>query len=340
MRATGLWLAIVGTVTCLAATVPASAAQKVLYSLTEENDSIFTTQDRHYTQGLLFARTAVADPGSFWDRMGTGFSHLPGWLGAGPAVARHYTFPLFGQSMFTPTDITSPTPDSADRPYAGWLYIGAGLSQRDASGRTDDLQLLVGVVGPSALAMQVQNGFHEIFGFHKADGWGHQLRDEPALLVSYQTTWDQALPHLGPISTDLLPSVGVVAGNVLTYGALSFTLRLGQGLTAGAPARTIAPGLSGSGWFDPSLMNGPVAWWIYGGLQGRAVARNIFLQGNSWRTSASVPMRRLVADEDVGVAVLFRLGLRVDVSYIRRSKEFFGQENDDRIGSITVSAPF
>lgn len=315
------------------------AAQDPLYSLTEENHSIFTHQDRHYVQGLMFTRTAVPQADSLWQGLDNDFGRVAGWLGAGPAVEQHYQWPIIGQSIFTPEARLSPVPDPRDEPYAGWLYLGAGLTQRDAGGRTDHLQLLLGVVGPWALGKPVMNNFHHIFGYGPANGWSHQLHSEPGLLVGYSVNWDLPLPQLGPISADFLPGGGITAGNVLTYGAVNATLRVGQGLAAGDTPRTITPGLSGTGTFDPSRLDGFMGWFIYGGVQERAVWRNIFLQGNSWRDSPSVPMKHFVTDENVGVAFMFRFGLRVDITYIKRSKEFFGQNGDDRIGSVTLSAP-
>lgn len=316
-----------------------------IYALTEEDDGIFTHQDRHYTQGLLLSRTTTPQARGFWDQLADhSIDPLAHWLGAGPANERRDQW-LVGQSIFTPTDTKTPTPDPHDRPYAGWLYTGAGLMQRSASGRIDHLQLLVGVVGPAALAQQTQDTFHALAGFGKAEGYGHQLRDEPGLILSYQTIWDRpvfSLPWFGarPLQGDVLPELGVTLGNVLTYGEAGLTLRLGQSLAAGGTPRTITPGLSGSGWFDPARINGAFSWMIYGGIQTRAVWRNLFLEGNSYLSSPGVRKRNFVTDEDVGMSFLFRFGLRVDITYIKRSREFVGQINDDRVGSITLSTPF
>lgn len=314
--------------------------QSPIYSLTEENDGIFSHQDRHYTQGLMFTRSAPPLAGGFWDGLAGNFGQLTGWLGAGPAVERRYQWPIAGQSEFTPTNIKTFTPDPHDRPYAGWLYVGAGLMQRSDSGRIDHLQLLLGVVGPAALAKQVQDGFHAFAGYGQANGYAHQIGNEPGLVVSYQTIWDRPLVSLGPVQTDALPEIGITAGNVLTYGEIGFTLRAGQSLAAGGTPRTITPGLSGSGWFDPDKINGAFGWMIYVGIQTRAVWHNLFLEGNSYKSSPSVEKRNFVTDADAGISLLFHFGLRVDVSYIKRSREFSGQVNDDRIGSVTLSTPF
>lgn len=316
------------------------AVAPTMYSLTEENDGIFTGQDRHYTQGLMFTRTATPLAGGFWDGLAQRFGDVAGFLGAGRAVSRRYQFPILGQSEFTPTDIMASQPDPRDRPYAGWLYTGASLSQQSASGRTDRLQLLLGVVGPYALAKQVQDGFHSFAGYGQANGYSHQIGNEPGLLLGYQTTWRVPLLDVAGVASELRPETGVTLGNVLTYGEVGVSLRLGQSLAAGGTPQTITPGLSGSADFDPRRLDGAFGWMVYGGIQTRAVWRNIFLEGNSFTTSAHVAKRNFVTDEDLGVALMFRFGLRLDISYIKRSREFSGQVNDDRFGSITLTAPF
>lgn len=316
-----------------------SAATAPLWSFTEENDGIFTHQDRHYTQGFRVSRSAEPSPGGPWQRLTDGFGGLARRLGAGTAVKQRDQWPIIGQSEFTPQNKDDFIPDPKDRPYAGWLYLGAGLEQTDAHGRTDRAQLLLGVVGPLAFARQAQNGFHKLFGYGKARGWDFQLHNEPALLAQYQTIWDLPVYRFGYLESDALPETGVTLGNVLTYGELGGWLRIGHGLAAGGTPETITPGLSGSGGLTVDKLAGAFGWMLYGGVQTRAVWRNLFLEGNSYQDSPGVEKRDFVTDETVGISFLFRFGLRLDITYVKRGREFSGQNYDDRFGSITVSAP-
>lgn len=319
----------------------AAAAQEneSLYALTEENDGILGGQDRHYTQGFMFTRTVTAPGQGLWGELSDALDRVSGWLGAGPEWERRYRWPIVGQSLFTPADLKTLAPQPNDRPFAAWLYAGVGLQRRSINGRLDQFQLLLGVVGPLAMGERAQNKFHHIFGFSRAQGWNNQLHNEPGLLARYQASWDLPLWYQGSLEGDLLPEAGMAVGNILTYGDAGVTLRLGQGLAAAGTPQTITPGLSGSGWFDPAALNGPFGWMLMAGIQTRAVWRNLFLQGNTFRHSPSVRMRHFVTDEDVGVSLLFRLGLRVDVVYVKRSHEFYGQAGDDRFGSVTLSVP-
>lgn len=62
----------------------------------------------------------------------------------------------------------------------------------------------------------------------------------------------------------------------------------------------------------------------------------LFLDGNSFRAGPRIAKKSLVADVNVGAALLFP-HFRVSAGYTLRSKEFRGQKGDDEIGSLTVS---
>ena len=81
------------------------------------------------------------------------------------------------------------------------------------------------------------------------------------------------------------------------------------------------------------------AWYFFVGAEGRAVARDIFLDGNNFRESPSIDSKPWVTDFQAGLAVLFQ---RVRVSYtqIIRTPEFEGQQRPDFFGSLSLSARF
>src|SRR5215470_12631338 len=123
-------LAIWGAVLLTAAAPAARADEGQRLSVIEENDSLFFNSDDHYTQGLRFAWLGpdVAQ-GSEWnepfDLLG---GMLPVFGEADGERSRRYAL-SFGQSFFTPSVIAANPPDPTDRPYAGWLYLGADLLQ-------------------------------------------------------------------------------------------------------------------------------------------------------------------------------------------------------------------
>jgi len=105
-----------------------------IFAVTEENDLLsnpFTADhtDRHYTQGLKLTYLGGDD-------------EMPGWAAkvadALPTVvidvnARNLGY-AFGENMYTPENLLTRELITNDRPYAGWLYVGALLQRRGVAG--------------------------------------------------------------------------------------------------------------------------------------------------------------------------------------------------------------
>jgi lipid A 3-O-deacylase len=307
-------------------------------SVIEENDSFFDSDD-HYTQGL---RLGYLGPDvardSEWNEP---FDALGGLLPVFPARegerSRRYAL-SFGQSMFTPTVITADPPDPRDRPYAGWLYLGASLLQDTDRRILEHLELQLGVVGPASLAKPVQRRWHEFVGATEPEGWDSELHNEPGIVLSYERKWRLTLAGDGATGIDLIPELGASLGNVLTYGEAGVMLRFGHNLQADYGPARIRPALSGTDYFNRDYLDGDFGIYGFVGAQGRAVGRNIFLDGNSFRSSPSVDKEPLVADLQAGVSLFWLNGTRLDVSVVHRTEEFEGQDGGDAIGVVSFGA--
>jgi len=295
----------------------AAAAENWTTTLISENDAYFNIGDRHYTNGVYLSLTTPP-------RAGTGDFN------------RRYSF-FIGQSIFTPEDLTLVTPDPDDRPYAGWLYVGARM-YRESARVLDRFDVNLGVVGPSSGAEAVQVWFHSMGMFGgsvRPMGWGSQLHDEPALVLNAQRTWRLTLAEGGVLAGELLPEANVALGNVFTYAGVGATLRVGRNLRADWGAPRIQPALQGSDFTDRDAA-GSFAWYIYAGVEGRAIARNIFLDGNTWKDSARVSREAFVADYNLGAAVIAG-PFAVRLSYTERTHEFDTQRGNDKFGSLNLS---
>jgi lipid A 3-O-deacylase len=338
--ARGLRLAIGGALLLSAAApAPLRADDGQRLSVIEENDSLFLDSDDHYTQGLRIGWLGPdVQHDSEWNEP---FDFLGGLLpvfGAGERErSRRYAL-SFGQSFFTPSVITANPPDPRDRPYAGWLYLGADLLQDTDRRMLEHLELQVGVVGPAALGKQVQQGWHEIIGATKPEGWDSQLENEPGLVLSYERKWRFTLAGDRGSGIDVIPELGGTVGNVFTYGEAGVMLRIGHNLQADYGPARIRPALSGTDYFNRDYLDGDFGIYGFIGAQGRAVARNIFLDGNSFRSSASVDKEPLVADLQAGVSLFWLSGMRLDVSVVHRTDEFEGQRGGDTFGIVSLGA--
>jgi hypothetical protein len=239
-----------------------------------------------------------------------------------------------GQETFTPhdTDASAPLPD--DRPYAGWLYLEASSIVERAGGPADIFSVAAGVVGPSALAEDFQRSVHRLIRDDDVLGWDNQLRNEPGLMASFDRIW-RPIRHNGGLGVDILPHLGVSAGNVLTEARGGATLRVGSGLerTLG-PARMARSSPTG-GYFSSEGLT----WQIFAGGQARGVAHNIFLDGNTWRDSLSVEKKHFVGDLFFGAA-LQAWGFQFAYTHTFRTKEFEGQAINLDYGALTLSGAF
>jgi hypothetical protein len=80
-------------------------------------------------------------------------------------------------------------------------------------------------------------------------------------------------------------------------------------------------------------------WYLFAGVDGRIVGRDIFLDGNTFQDSRSVDKKRLVGDASLGAALLFPWG-RLSYVHTFRSEEFDGQDSFAEFGSVNLSVRF
>ncbi len=327
-----------------------SSKMKCVASAQIENDLFGSGEDNHFTHGTRLSMLVPAslnedknDCRPLRQLVKPGFDLVETLLPAFLFPRSNRLSFSVGQSIFTPDDITNPSLIQDDRPYAGWLYAGFGFvtetdrnRKRDKGQIFENLELDLGIVGPSSFADETQTEWHALINTRTPRGWDNQLKDEVGVLLTYERKWLSPEYPFGIFSYDVAPSWGAAAGNVYTYAATGVTFRFGQDLPNDYGPPRIRPALQGGGFFEP---NDGFGWYIFAGFEGRAVARNIFLDGNTFRDSHSVDKRPVVGDLQVGLVLAWE---RVQLSFtnVFRTKEFNGQKKYDEFGSINLSFRF
>ena len=81
---------------------------------------------------------------------------------------------------------------------------------------------------------------------------------------------------------------------------------------------------------------GPLSWSLFAGVQGRAVARNLFLDGNTFEDSASVDRNPLVGDFQTGFTISAG-DWRLAYTYVTRTEEFDTQPTQQDFGALALS---
>ena len=155
--------------------------------------------------------------------------------------------------------------------------------------------------------------------------------------MTYQRSWRSFVSQsVSGFDFNVTPHAGGAFGNVFTYANAGLMLRFGERLPLDYGPPRIQPSLPGSGFFIPQDGFG---WYLFAGVEGRAVARNIFLDGNTFRDSRSVDKEPLVGDLQFGIAITLR-NVRLSYTHVLRTQEFTSQAEDDNFGAFSLSARF
>ncbi len=301
-----------------------------------END-IFARSDRQYTNGFKFSwLSADMDDYELTGWSETVVGHLP-FINR-PGVVRNLGL-SFGQEIYTPDDIRLPNPPQDDRPYAGWLYAGISFHSKTLT-RTDIIEFNVGVIGPLSLAEETQKTIHSIFGADRPEGWDHQLKTEPGILGLYERKWRAGDYAFGEaFRTDFIPHVGAGVGNVAVYGSAGGMVRYGYNLPRDFGTNPLRRPGDVPLPADDGAPRPPFGVHLFAGVDGRYVAHDIFLDGNTFRDSRSVERRPWVAELNGGLGFEYR-DFRATYSIVYRTRQFESQDRSLLFGSISATVPF
>ncbi len=308
-----------------------------------ENDA-FAGTDRYYTSGVLLTwsspnleRYADSPHASLFLPL---FDLLP-YINRAD-YQKNLVFAL-GQNIYTPDDTESFGLIGDDRPYAGWLYTGVGVVWKNERVR-NSLMLNIGVVGSWSYAEEAQRYVHDARGFDHPNGWDNQLHNELGVTLAYERTW--RFPHIARRSGfewEVLPHAGVVGGNVKSYANVGGELRAGLNLPDDFGSGVIGPSASTSTPVDGSMAASrswfPLGMYVFARVDGRAVANNIFLDGNTFGDSPSVGHNTFVADLSAGFALNYK-NTRLAYAFVYRTKEFSAQRQAQVFGTVSLNWTF
>jgi lipid A 3-O-deacylase len=347
MRSSTIWAALFASLLLAPVRAPAAdcparqdhSIAKGQWFVHWENDLLTRiASDEYFTDGIRLGyawkpgceRRWVARPAEWLE--GTRFGRSLK-LGDPAAYTRSSTFSI-AQSIYTPSDITRADYLPDDHPYGGYLYgmlrydyttpLHAELSDTPwVSQVQKSFELQAGVVGPAAGGAEVQKWVHEIFDDKDPKGWQYQLHDEAALegLFQWQKRYARASGQF-----DVVPALGAAAGNVQIYGSAGVTMRFGQNIS-GFPSRPAeAARVQGAADEDQGTCFGMHFFsecYLFVGGEVRYMARNIFLDGNTFRDSPRVNRKSMVIDYVAGLRLRIpRWGWTFSYIGVRRTSEF------------------
>lgn len=267
----------------------ASAQSPQSLSLRIDNDAFdfwmqpYNRPDEEYTSGVHITHQGGRAP--WWSRWMLGNAPACAYRAQDCASSRTE----LGQDIYTPSSVDNSRPLQESRANAGWLYFSQSARSLHAS-RSDELTVSLGVTGPPSLARFTQSVAHSMAPeFNRPTDWTRQIRFEPGAVVGYEQRRRALAFDAGPMGFDVLPSVSVKAGNVETSASTGFQTRLGWHLP--------------HPWLSESL---PASLALVAGITGRAVLRDIFLDGNTVRPDYRVGHEPFVGSGEIGLELRVR----------------------------------
>ena len=306
--------------------------EKNYLSLSIENDVLGGGTDKYYTSGVRFTYFNVNT------KVPKMMDEIADTIPTFDLNETTSTFFTLGQNLYTPENIEIRANQDDDRPWAGFLYGSVGLATLDDN-HIDELELTLGIVGPEALGEQTQKLVHDkLTNSPTPRGWQNQLEFEPGLVLSAQRRWPRWYnAEFADLRLSVEPNVNISLGNIYTYAGTGLSFTLGPDDVLQDKPLRVRPAIPGTGYFETPDTG--LGWFLFGGVDGRAVARDIFLDGNTFEDSHSVDKKPFVADATAGLAFTFDQH-RLSYAINARSKEFDGQDKAAVFGSDTLSTRF
>ncbi|MFT7859742.1 MAG: lipid A deacylase LpxR family protein [Sulfurimonas sp.] len=241
----------------------------------------------------------------------------------------------YAQKIYTPEDIENSSLIKTDRPYAGYMYLKPALHQA-YNNNLKSLSLQLGLIGHTTQMDKIQRLIHTAIGSDEPKGWEHQLKNELILQLNYT---HKRYIKLGTQSV-FIPELGVELGNASTKAYVAGLYRYGNILPKDYGTTQIENSNYNKIPLDPDTKyhNG----WSYSlNLLFRTsfVARDIFLDGNTFADSHSVEKKIFVAELGYGISVNYK---NFSIDYLRRhtTHQFNQQNRYPSYGSFIFSYNF
>jgi len=284
-------------------------------SIEEENDFFaYRHKDQFYTQGLLLSYKGD-------ERISTN-------------GIRNWSIYGFRNQFYTPKNISIPTPQPDDRPWAGMTAVSK-TDWEVTSKNSTMTEYLVGVVGAWSLSEQIQTTVHKWIDSETPMGWSNQIPNE--IVVNVTRRWFYPRAFYGSRNSwcaDATEIYGGSLGNAFVNAEVAALFRAGYRVPSEYKTEIITPTLTRHNRFS-----------FYGTVEveGRAVFQNIMLGGSLFTDGPQQELKSFVSDIKYGLCAGIEqpLGLPADLSFswvlVHRSFEFIGQDEPADFGCLTLS---
>ena len=294
-----------------------------------DNDLFGNATDSQYSSGEKFNLTyRVENPTNF----------LYDFLYTSDSKSDIFTTFAIANQIYTPVDTDSTELILDDRPYAGWTYIEMGM-HKSSKKSLNSLQLKVGMVGPASKSEEIQNGIHNLINVSLSEGWEHQLNNELGINLGYAYKLRFAPEPIGWFESAFVPYVEADLGNISTQASLGIFIRAGYNIPKDFGLATLdIGGEAGIPVYDEQLICQEKDWSFSFNFttSGSAVARDIFLDGNTFSDSHSIEKNNFVAYIGTGFSARYK-SLSVDFMTTTNSKKAPKEGTPQDIGTVIAT---
>ncbi len=294
-----------------------------------ENDADFRT-DKAYSYGASISALFLRKD------LNSSFMHIPF---TDYKQQDNYISFSYAHQIYTPELIEEIELITDDRPYAGYAYFQVGLHQSyDKTLKSLIIQL--GLIGPSSGMEDVQDFVHEIIGSPIPVGWDNQLEDELIFQINYDIKHYIKTDDFLDLHSVVIPEYGFELGNASTKLYAGALVRWGWNI---AKDYGVAPINANSYSHIPlNTEVKPLSGWNFCfnfSAKANLIAKNIFLDGNTFTDSHSVEKNYFTLDAGYGFSLSYN---QFSLDYLRKhtSKEFKTQEGINSYGSLIFSYNF
>ena len=250
----------------------------------------------------------------------------------------HFVSMGIAQQIFTPTDTQATKLLVHERPYAGWLYFEYGIHQSSTT-ELDSLVFEIGAIGKSSGAELAQTSIHKFRGIEVPKGWDNQLGNELGINLIYQHKWRIIPKKVYGISSNFIPFVSGSLGNVRTEAKGGVLMRFGWHPIADFGSSSIDIGGENGIPIKTNCLCPMYEPWSFTfniTFAGKAVARNIFLDGNTFSQSHSVAKEPFVGYTSLGMSARYH-HFALDYMLTDFTKQYLLETGDQKYGSLLFS---
>lgn len=240
--------------------------------------------------------------------------------------------------IYTPVDLDRTDLITDDRPYAGWTYFEYGI-HKSSSENLRSLYIHVGMVGPASKSEQIQKAIHNLTGSSLPVGWDNQLKNELGFNLRYVHKWRFTPPILRNLESSFIPFYEAELGNISINATAGIGMRFGWNIPKDFGVSTVDAGGEIGVLVEDEHKNYLKKDWSFSfnlNGYGSAIARDIFLDGNTFRDSHSVDKKNFVVHVGAGFSARYK-NFMIDFIQIKSTPKFELEERPHTVGTAIVS---